>query len=145
MPARVAPLLCLASTALVGCADPFAPPPDCPLTSEAVIDVLPVRFARGDDVQLTARWDRAVVPEDLPDHVSVVLLDEEGRQRGAWPAAGEATGVVRDVDVLGQRTFLVDVGVPMEMPAGAYTMRATYTPDPQACPGPEHEVHLEIE
>jgi hypothetical protein len=144
MPAR-ALVFAVVLAALPGCADPFAPPPNCPLVEDAVLDMLPVRFARGEDVQLWARWDREVVPEDLPDEFTLLLLDEGGRERGAWPSAAGPSSVLRDVDILGQRTFLVDVGVPEEMPAGDYTMRVTYTPDPERCPGPDHEVRLQIE
>lgn len=130
---------------VAACGDPFAPPPSCPLVEDAVLDMLPVRFPRGEDVQLWARWDREVVPEDLPDEFSLALVDEDGRQRGAWPSAGGPTSVLRDLDILGQRTFLVDVGVPAEMPAGEYVMKVTYSPDPDLCPGPSHEVRLQIE
>jgi hypothetical protein len=147
MLARTFALVSLLSSSVACGGDPFGPPPDCPLVDEAVLDVLPVRFAKGAPVQLSARWDRAVLPPELPDNMSLRLEDEDGRAVGGWPALGpsSSTGAIADVDILGQRTFLVDVDVPAADESGAYRLFVTYSPDPEACPGPTHEVPLDIE
>ncbi len=112
-----------------------------------MLDVLPVRFAKGEAVQLTARWDRAVLPVDLPDNFALSLRDEDGRTVGAWPAldASTSTGAISDVDILGQRSFFIDVAVDPAATSDAFQLRVTYSPDPDACPGPRHEVDLAID
>jgi hypothetical protein len=140
-------LLSLVLPSLACGGDPFGPPPDCPLTSEAVLDVLPVRFAKGTQTQLVARWDREVVPADLPDNFSLALTDEDGRTVGTWPVIDPqgSTGAIADVDILGQRSFFVDVDVDPAATSDAYELHVTYSPDPEACPGPVHSVALTVE
>jgi hypothetical protein len=145
MLARGFVLLSLPFASLACGGDPFGPPPDCPLTSEAVLDVLPVRFAKGTETQLSARWDREVLPADLPDNFAVSLSDEDGRTVGAWPALDPRAGAISDMDILGQRSFLIDVAVDPAATSDVYQLHVTYSPDPEACPGPEHSVDLAIE